>query len=426
MYTSEGTKMRSIENQLAEQQKQSWLMLVAGISVGFVGLHFLMARPMSREIERIHQNMAQVEQRMQDLVGARDEVWEANSLLSSLKAQQGQIVEARGALQSIRELRSDLIEEAVRNPQATASLESAARLQSQIIDQKPIVDAAEVSFERMASLQDQLKAEIESNKAASGALSEMIAIKNEIRLQADDLEQTKKTLGELVQLAEQLRQQTDGLAPANRSLEGLATLKAGLTKAGENLEAAQAVSDQLVSLEQRLVDGGQMAVTATERAEQLIALNKKLDGTIDLAKSQQNLDGLLDIQQHLLVDSKSVADAIQSLEVLTGFQEEFVSQIQVLGEMHRNLVEISMMENTLSKVSRMMQPLAELGNLRRLGDDELRQAARLILDGRTATRLSKNAPDSRPYPIDSTSGKSLDTAPLLENTGLVPTPDDLE
>jgi hypothetical protein len=115
VYTSEGAKMRSIENQLAEQQKQSWLMLVAGITAGFIGLHFMMARPLVRQIAQMQQNMAQVEQRMQDLVGARDTVWEANSLLSSLKAQQGQISDARGALQNIRELRSDLIEEASHN-----------------------------------------------------------------------------------------------------------------------------------------------------------------------------------------------------------------------------------------------------------------------------------------------------------------------
>src|SRR5690242_6195241 len=101
--------MRSIENQLAEQQKQSWVMLVAGITLGFIGLHFTMARPMARQIELMQNELARVEQRMQDLTGARDEVWEANSLLSSLKAQQGQISDARTALQSIRELRSDLI-----------------------------------------------------------------------------------------------------------------------------------------------------------------------------------------------------------------------------------------------------------------------------------------------------------------------------
>src|SRR5262245_50544514 len=98
--------MRSIEDQLVEQHKQSWMMLVAGLTIGFVGLHFLMTRPMSRELARLQGDLALVEQRMQDLVGARGDVWEANSLLSSLKAQQGQIEEARVALQSIRELRA--------------------------------------------------------------------------------------------------------------------------------------------------------------------------------------------------------------------------------------------------------------------------------------------------------------------------------
>ena len=160
---------------------------------------------------------------------------------------------------------------------------------------------------------------------------------------------------------------------------------------------------------------------ATERADQLIALNQKLDNPeLKVSVSQQNLDGLLTIQNHLVSDTKTVADAVQTLEVLNGFQEEFISQIQVLGEMHRNLIEISMMENTMTKVSRMMKPLVELGNLRRLSDDELRQAARLILDGRTATRISKNSTESRPQSGESVPGQ------VVEKTGVVPTPDDLE
>jgi hypothetical protein len=197
-------------------------------------------------------------------------------------------------------------------------------------------------------------------------------------------------------------------------------LKTGLTKAAESLEAAQAVSNQLVTLEQRLADGGKTVEVASERAEQLIALNQKLEGNLNLAISNENLDGMIKIQQHLIGESKNVVDAIQTLEVLTGFQDEFTSQIQVLSEMHRNLIEISMMETTLGKVSRMMKPLAELGNLRRMGDDELRNAARLILDGRTATRVSKNSSGSQPQAIRETSGV------ITEAAKVVPTPDDVE
>ena len=127
------------------------------------------------------------------------------------------------------------------------------------------------------------------------------------------------------------------------------------------------------------------------------------------------------------LNSGSVADAVQTLELLGGFQEEFVSQIQVLSEMRRNLVEIGLMETTVSRVSRLMKPLVELGNLRRLSDDELRQAARSILEGRTATRLSKNSMESRPLPVNSVSNDTVlrpDDAPT--ETGLVPLPTDEE
>jgi len=122
--------------------------------------------------------------------------------------------------------------------------------------------------------------------------------------------------------------------------------------------------------------------------------------------------------------TRNIADAVQTLEVLSGFQDEFVSQSQVISEMHRSLMEISLMESTLTKVSRMMKPLVELGNLRRLNEDELRSAARLILDQRTATRLSKNSTDSSTRSNDEAPNPVVET-PNAEK-GLVPIPDDAE
>ena len=96
--------------------------------------------------------------------------------------------------------------------------------------------------------------------------------------------------------------------------------------------------------------------------------------------------------------------------------------------MRRSLIEIGMMETTVSRVARMMKPLVELGNLRRLSDDEMRQAARSILDGRTATRVSKNTVESRPQPISSTTAKLTNDSGTgsPSETGLVPLPTDEE
>ena len=58
------------------------------------------------------------------------------------------------------------------------------------------------------------------------------------------------------------------------------------------------------------------------------------------------------------------------------------------------------METTVSRVSRMLKPLIELGYLGRLGDDELRHATRSILECRTATRISKTIHDPESLPIN--------------------------
>lgn len=102
MYTTEGSKLKAIEFQIAEQQKLAWAMLVAGLAIGFVGLHFMVARPLGLELQKMKQDLAVVESRMQLLVGTGDEVWEANTLLSSLRSQKNQLVDARTALQSVR------------------------------------------------------------------------------------------------------------------------------------------------------------------------------------------------------------------------------------------------------------------------------------------------------------------------------------
>jgi len=56
-------------------------------------------------------------------------------------------------------------------------------------------------------------------------------------------------------------------------------------------------------------------------------------------------------------------------------------------EMREGLMQIVLMENTLGRVARLLEPLSQIANVRRLSDQELRAAARSILDNRS-TRIS--------------------------------------
>ncbi|HET6425442.1 MAG TPA: hypothetical protein VFG20_17270, partial [Planctomycetaceae bacterium] len=169
-----------------------------------------------------------------------------------------------------------------------------------------------------------------------------------------------------------------------------------------------------------LAEQASMTEIAANQADKLIILNGKLAGEfLDLEMAESNLNGLITVEKKLAGQSQSVADAIQSLEVLTAFQDEFATQIQVLGEMRKSLIEIGLMEKSVAKAVRMLEPLLELGNVRRMSDTELRNAAKVILDNRT-TRVSSNPVDGRPQGAERTDA----TLPDNGRTGEVPQPRD--
>src|SRR5437868_14532534 len=97
----------------------------------------------------------------------------------------------------------------------------------------------------------------------------------------------------------------------------------------------------MTSMQQQLADRATTADIALNRAQQLLQLNETLTaGDVDVQSSRSNLEALLQMQQRLIGQSPTVTDAMQALEILLVFQEEFAEQIQLLGEMRRNLIEI--------------------------------------------------------------------------------------
>ncbi|MFM8725648.1 MAG: hypothetical protein ACKON9_11050, partial [Planctomycetaceae bacterium] len=96
------------------------------------------------------------------------------------------------------------------------------------------------------------------------------------------------------------------------------------------------------------------------------------------------LNLLLSIQDALAAGTEQVAIAVQNLEILDEFQQEATRHINSLAVLRRTLMEIALMESSIVRVASVIQPLTEIVNLRRLGDDEVREAARVVLDRRNS------------------------------------------
>jgi hypothetical protein len=104
--------------------------------------------------------------------------------------------------------------------------------------------------------------------------------------------------------------------------------------------------------------------------------------------AQNALQALIEMKTRLMSQTEEVADAIQSLEILVDFQAEFEERIAGLGKMRQGLLELMLLETTIGKVTHALEPMMQLGNIRRLGDSEIREAARVILEHRN-TRISQ-------------------------------------
>ncbi len=382
---------------LTEKLKSSLIALAVGAGFTFGGLYFTAIRPLAGSIDQMRRELVQVERRMGDLADSRGRVSEATSLLSELRKQNGELSAARESLASLQALRSELIAESSRHETAAAALAESQALHSRLIEAQNATRQAESSFAEMRRLQERIQSQLESNRAAAKTLEEIVDLKEQIGDQAGDLQLAKTALEDLVRIGERLRDQHGKLNEAKTSLDGLTELKDGLASAATDLEAAQTVSTQWTQLGKRLAESSEGAEVALNRAELLLALNTTLTrDDLRTADAQTALAGLIRIHEQLKQTPKSLADSLQTLELFGRFQEEFAAQTQVLTAMRRSLVDVSLMEATFTKVVRMLEPLAELGDLRRLNEEDIRQAARSILDARTAERVPNPAATKRP------------------------------
>ena len=137
------------------------------------------------------------------------------------------------------------------------------------------------------------------------------------------------------------------------------------------------------------------------------------------------------MQSDLTESTDDIVDAVQMLELLTDFRSEFDRQITAMVGMRRQLMEVVLMESTVVRAVRILEPLIQLGKLRRLSDGEVRDAARVILDQRTS-RLDEQNRSVKRLPLDEELFLPSGTSPFDDNAeqqrleSLVPLPREVD
>ncbi len=451
---------------------RAWAMLAAGVTAGLIGMQVSVVRPTRAELDGVRRELAAVRTDLDGLVGRRDQLWQANTLLGELKVQARELKEAGAAIETIKRFRADVQAEGTRSLGALASLDVLSSLQQTLIDAQPEAEAARVELERTVALHRELAATADDAVAARDAADKLATLQQTLLYQADRNAVAAQTLDRMIGTQARLieERQTAAVAaeslaeiadvqaaviaesasagPAAESLSGIADVLARLMSGGDRIDAADAglnrfvalaesvrresvqadeadtlvrelgalkttvlneadavyvardAAERLASLRDELAARAepQRTAVAYETADSLVTLRDRLSGAADVAAARTNLDALLGIETDLAAQTRAVVDAVQSLELLADLRDEITGHIKMMEGVRRDLVEIALMESAVNRAVRIIEPLAKLGDLRRLGDDELRAAARSILNGRTE-RLAGPAAPIEPAPI---------------------------
>ncbi|NQV25346.1 MAG: hypothetical protein HQ518_13370 [Rhodopirellula sp.] len=448
-----GHDQSSATNEFVASPAFRWSMLFVGLAIGFLGMDIMVRRPMMRELASVRTELLSVEHDMEELVGVRNQVWETNNLLTSLKSQYRQLEDARVSMSALAQLRNEIETEAGHTTTAFAKLDRLVGLQNAVLRNSENVESAEVSLDRMTAMQEQV---VESGKNTSNAVTaigQLVKVRDAAQLEVARIDSAYDAVQKFGKLKQQIMANGEGLDIAQEHVAALAAIKndvfneAGdvaaayeaarnmialkndINEKSEGLETAKLTAQELFTLKDAVVSKGGNTEAAFANTERLFTLRDALIAETDLDSAEGNLNQLVAIQDTLNRQTTEVADAVETLEVLTDLNDELQTQVTTIDGMRKSLLDVVLMESTVRKVADILEPLAELSNLRRLSSSEMREAARLIMDQRTS-RVASRPTDSVSKPAKSAPRLKLNDVELFTDEQpqdiLVPQPKDLD
>ncbi len=228
----------------------------------------------------------------------------------------------------------------------------------------------------------------------------------------------------------QILTQTADMPTADARAQQLINLKTQIVEKSGDVDLASAALEGILAVKDQLVVRGGQFTDALQTAERLLGMRDRLaENAPKTDAAERSATKMIEVQKKLAGAHPDLADSIKSIETMIDFQHEFEKQVRSLDGMRRNLMDFIMMENTVAQAVRMLQPILELGNLRHLNEEQLRQIARSISES-GSTKLSKNdsdrAPSRPPLNLGPTQYNHDERIEIPKNEDSVPWPSEAE
>lgn len=302
--------------------------LFAGIALGLVGAHFFVTRPMISEMARIERQIQGLEQDVTLVAGLRDQYAGASDLAAGLAERRNQIDDAWAVLDSIDALASSL-------------------------------DAVENVQSRLLALKENALKGVVGLPVAERVLAQQSQLNHRLAVQLSKLHETKAQWDALASMTDDVQRQSWGVEQARQSFNNLILLKNDILRSSHDIEFARRRADSMIDIAARLRGENAQVGTALDNLAKLESLRNRLNG-----------------------DSQEIVSAIDTLEILERFQGEFADHAGRFEELRATLGHVNVLAASIDELVDAVQPLAQLHDIRKLDDGQVRAAARAILDSR--------------------------------------------
>ncbi|MDA0835690.1 MAG: hypothetical protein O2955_16860 [Planctomycetota bacterium] len=357
---------------MTDPNKRMWGLFCLTMTGVALGIQLLIAQPLLQKISSLEYNIATMQNQLASLTQAQPVAGQTTSLLASLQQQASDLPHSQSAIESFVSFRRQIEQEAVQTQAATGSLDDLLNLQMQLVEHGTRTGSAQSAMNDLADMQDQLIATKANAADASVAIAELSDVAT---LAQTEAEQAATALAAVKQLGE---------------------IKAQiLVEDGESLGQAKSHAARFVELKNRILEGSENTESALSHAESLLTLETALVADdVQVATAATNLNSLIDMQSRLGARTNEINEALGTLEILTDLHDQLQDQVASMEGIRRHLVEFVLLESTINKAVTILKPLSELANFRRMTDEEIRSAARAILDER-ASRVTQRIETSQ-------------------------------
>jgi len=359
--TSADNETNSSEVIVIERRRHLWGVMLAGLSVGMLAIHFSVVQPMKQQLGSLRRQLLGVQSEMHLLVGQRDDIWKTNDLLTTLRTQQDELRSAKKAVVTVRQLREAIEQESKKTTTALASFGNLMEIQNELVAQRQENALAAKSLDRIAALHDRLIREHVSMRRASAAMNSLIALKHRAIVEADGAGAAESRLHQLANLKRQLLSESNGVGEAQKWLNGLLLLKDIINDESTNVDSAIAAVDEIHSFADELVRLDANTETVRANLGRLFILHHDLSSReIDFETAGHNLERLLEMQGKLTSRRGWRHDSEQLLRLLSLLRGGLNHHLNALGESPRHLFALAVSRSPVFQAAQLVGPLVLL------------------------------------------------------------------